>query len=241
MLENLINFTTTQEINNNYHNNPFSISNATQISLQMQREIQMGFLWCCKYNRIDTIKYIYKRSIPDYVTRNEGFKLSCFHGNIEIAQYLFFDEKERLGLGLEFDSSCIQSALIGTCKTGHLNVIKWLLSLIEFNYSIIQQMFIIVCTYGYLDIAEYITSLGYVHNDIQLFIDVCGTKNLEMVKFLKDMFKNLTWLDILCAYWSAIKSDQIHIANWLMEFYNQNQRYQINQNNTSNLISFDLN
>ena len=68
----------------------------TTISTKYIREIQMGFVWCCKYNCIDSVKYIYKFLMPNMNIKMDGFKLACINGNYELCQYLYSYEKDKL-------------------------------------------------------------------------------------------------------------------------------------------------
>ena len=83
-------------------------------------------------------------------------------------------------------------------------------------------MFNMACTHGYLHVAKYIISIGYLCYNTQLFIDMCGIGNLEIVIFLKDVLKNITWLDILLAYWTSIKYEKLYITNWLIDIIKNN-------------------
>jgi len=149
---------------------------------------------CCSGN-MELIKYILTKSPKN--NKNQ-FLYTFLSKNLECVKFLYNIYKNQLTL------NDLNFALEDACKTGNIEIVKFLLSLNANNYD---AAFISACQYGYLDIVKLF--YPYIKNITNGFQLACQCNNINVVKFL---IKDIKIEEMEELFYHAVTNEYIEIV-----------------------------
>jgi len=143
-----------------------------------------GYYKCIKYNHYELTKYMSTKVPTFYI--NCGFIIGCRHNCLKIIKWLCHNYK----IDIHFDN---EGAFVGACYNGHLDMVKYLISLEsiyeKINIHIFDEVaFKYSCLNGHLNLVKYLISLDTSHGKINIhpvFPDLCRDDTLlPIIKYL---------------------------------------------------------
>jgi len=219
-----------------------------------ENQNNLAFCYCCAYGNLEIAKWLLDMKPDINIADNNYscFRMACIEGRLEIIKWLFNMVEINLNNNdpvcsyglvtacsageLELakffynDRSNIfehhyEDSLLQACKNGHLDIIKWLLSVkpdinISANY---EAPFRFACYYGYLEVAKWLLE---IKPDINIsavneaFRLACDNDNLEIAKWLFNVKPDIDiTIDDHDILYSACKTNKIEIVKWLQTIY----------------------
>ncbi len=163
------------------------------------------------------IKYMYYTGLGkfDIYYMMSCFLSSCRHGLIDVAQWLYSSENEKIHV-------FIDDAFLSCCSNGHLDVAQWLYTLDDKIdiHSRNGSPFWYSCTCGYLDIAQWLYTLDNkidIHlRDDSAFRYSCINGHLDVARWLYGLDgKVKIHADNDFAFLCSCVQGHINVAQWL--------------------------
>ena len=156
--------------------------------------------------------------------KNKCFVDACWFGRLEMAQLIYATNKPNIKYFFNStEYNTYGDALQMASEYGHLEIVKWLLSLNECADIICEDYFDAfksACYNGNLEIAKILYNeddnldINYISHGEHIFECVCRSGNLEIAKWLYSLDNKIN-IDYKEAFKNASKSGNIEILKWV--------------------------
>jgi len=163
--------------------------------------------------------------------KNKCFIDACWFGRLEMAQIIYATNKPNIKYFFcSREYNTYGNALKKASEYGHLEIVKWLLTLKESaTCKDYFDAFKYACYNDHLEIAKILYNeddnldINYISHNEHIFEGVCRCGNLEIAKWLHSFGDKIN-IDYKEAFKSAGKSGEIEIIKWV---YSLNNNYDI--------------
>ena len=171
------------------------------------------FKYSCEYENINVIKWIHSIQNNNIIPNSSTFYFICSKGNYNLAKFIYDS----------FDNSLLKSKLDDffriSCYNGHLELARWILSIINIDIDTIHNIFMLTCEHGHLEIIQWL--VGYcnvVKITHKTFNKICEHGHLPVARWLYDnkYYKNPT-NDI---YNTACEYGHLDLVIWITSISN---------------------
>jgi len=159
--------------------------------------------------------------------KNKCFVDACWFGRLEMAQLIYATNKPNIKYFFcSSEYNTYGDALQMASEYGHLEIVKWLLSLNEsanITYEDYLDAFKYACSKNNLEIAKILYNEDDKLDINYIFEYVCGSGNLKIAQWLHSLSDKIN-IDYKEAFENASKSGNIEILKWV---YSLNNNYNI--------------
>lgn len=169
------------------------------------------------HGHLDVVKVL----LPvDQSKAYEAFHEACCEGHVEIAKYLLSNSSPEHDLHEEINENQERNnhTLDIVTRKGHLNAVKYLVSL-GVDIAADQQCALhTASSYGHLDIVKYMVEMKCDVNDGRYnpFISACSEGHLEVAKYLRSVGSDISIMGNL-VFMSAAERGDLEMVEFLLK------------------------